>query len=207
MAGDETDESLLARFARGEPEALDALVARHGGTVYAFLRRFLGGAAANAATSPVADDCYQEVWLKVIRYAGKFEGRSRFTTWLFQIARNVCLDARRAKKRRPDPSSLEREGGTGEGETTSLREHVADPGPGTDERAASREEQAAVTAALATLPDEQREVVLLRETTGLTFEEIGALAGLSTNTVKSRMRYALQNLRRALDPGAVRHGV
>jgi RNA polymerase sigma-70 factor (ECF subfamily) len=196
---DETDVVLLQRFSRGEADAMERLVERHGSSVYAFVRRFLG--SANSGNAGHADDCYQEVWLKVIRNADKFEGRSRFTTWLFQVTRNVCLDHRRAKMRRLDPISLERDGA---GATPSaedavpLRDRVPDGGAAVHDQAAELEERRAVERALASLPEEQRDVFLMRETTELTFEEIARISGLSANTVKSRMRYALLNLRRAL---------
>jgi RNA polymerase sigma-70 factor (ECF subfamily) len=189
---EETDEALLVRFAAGQADAMGRLVERHGSSVYAFVRRFLGASA-------LADDVYQEVWLRVIRYADKFEGRSRFTTWLFQITRNVCMDQRRAKQRKPDGLPLE------DGSDAPVRDRVADPAANTAEQAAEREERHAVETALAGLPEEQREVFLLREKTEMTFEEIASLTGLSPNTVKSRMRYALVNLRKALK-GIVAHG-
>lgn len=197
---DEGDAALLKRFSQGQTDAMERLVKRHGSSVYAFVRRFLGNA-------PIADDVYQEVWLKVIRYADRFEGRSLFTTWLFQITRNVCMDHRRSTLRRKEGVSLERDGALGpEGsEGVALRDQVADRGPTTDERVASDEERAAIEHAIAQLPDEQREVLLLREKTELTFEQIAELAGLSPNTVKSRMRYALLNLRKALK--GVAHGL
>ena len=193
---DEGDAALLHLFARGQADAMERLVQRHGSSVYAFVRRFLGN-------SPAADDVYQEVWLKVIRYADRFEGRSRFTTWLFQITRNVCMDHRRASLRRKEGISLERDAGVGEG--VALREQVADRGPSTDERVVESEERRAVEQAIARLPDEQREVLLLREKTELTFEQIAEISGLSPNTVKSRMRYALVNLRKSLK--GVVHGL
>jgi len=197
---DESDVALLGRFSRGETDAMERLVHRHGSSVYAFVRRFMGDA-------PVADDVYQEVWLKVIRYADRFEGRSRFTTWLFQITRNCCMDHRRSTRRHKDGVSLERDGALSpEGQDgVPLRDQVADRGPSTAERVSGDEERAALEQAIASLPEEQREVLLLREKTELTFEEIASIAGLSPNTVKSRMRYALLNLRKALK--GVAHGL
>ncbi|HZU95376.1 MAG TPA: sigma-70 family RNA polymerase sigma factor [Planctomycetota bacterium] len=197
---DESEGALLKRFALGEADAMERLVERHGSSVYAFVRRFLGA-------DPVVEDAYQEVWLKVIRYANQFEGRSRFTTWLFQITRNVCMDHRRSTMRKKGGISLERDGaGASDGnDGVPLRDQIADRGASTEERVATDEERAHIERAIAQLPDEQREVLLLREKTELTFEEIAEIAGLSPNTVKSRMRYALQNLRKALK--GVAHGL
>ena len=87
------DAALLARYARGDARAIDALVDRHASAVYAFVRRFLGPQAP-------AEDLTQEVWLKVLRRPESFGGRARFTTWLFTVTRNVCLDHLRRKTRR-----------------------------------------------------------------------------------------------------------
>jgi RNA polymerase sigma-70 factor (ECF subfamily) len=197
---EEGEAALLKRFALGQTDAMERLVERHGSSVYAFVRRFLGN-------DPIADDVYQEVWLKVIRYADRFEGRSRFTTWLFQITRNVCMDHRRSTMRRKQGVSLERDGSlaTDGGEGVPLRDQIADRSASTEERVAASEERAHVERAIAMLPEEQREVLLLREKTELTFEEIAEVSGLSPNTVKSRMRYALVNLRKALKE--VAHGL
>src|SRR5277367_4450527 len=128
---DEGDVALLRKFSDGQTDAMERLVERHGPAVYAFVRRFLGN-------EPVADDVYQEVWLKVIRYADRFEGRSRFTTWLFQITRNVVMDHRRSNRRRKQGVSLERDGVLqGDGtEGVPLRDQVADRSIPTDERVA-----------------------------------------------------------------------
>jgi RNA polymerase sigma-70 factor (ECF subfamily) len=204
----EADAALLQQFSQGDAEAMGRLVSRHGSSVYAFVRRFLGETQAS-------DDVYQEVWLRVIRNATRFEGRSRFTTWLFQVTRNVCMDHLREKRRRRTPVSLEQESPASPepaGEA-SLRDRLPDGRPSTPDEAASREERSRVERAVTSLSDEQREVFLLREQTELTFEEIAKLLDLSPNTVKSRMRYALENLRRALEPsskpseGAIAHGM
>lgn len=181
VADDPSDEALLARYARGEARAMDALVRRHGGAVYGFVRRFLG------EHDPQVDDVTQEVWLRVLRAHGSFDGRSRFTTWLFTITRNTSTDALRRRLRRPAPSVA-----------PEVAESVPDPGPGAEERAARRELTARVQRAVGELPEEQREVFLLREQTDLTFEEIARVLELPRETVKSRMRYALERLRRSL---------
>jgi RNA polymerase sigma-70 factor (ECF subfamily) len=181
------DARLLSQFQQGDVCAFDALVARHGRTVYSFVRRFLGSTSA-------ADDVYQEVWLKVIRGADRFRARSRFTTWLFQITRNACMDHLRQQARRRDGLPLEPD---------PEREPV-DTSPSAAATAERRELEAALGAAIAELPAEQREVFLLRGTTSLTFVEIAALTGTSPNTVKSRMRYALERVREGLRKSTAR---
>ena len=162
---------------------MDRLVDRHCGSVYAFVRRYLGPTAA-------VDDLTQEVWLRVIRRSDSFTGRSRFTTWLFSVTRNTCIDyLRRQKRRRPVASPSE---------PSFHMEDVVDPGPPIVDNLARRELTEFVGEAVAELPDLQREVFLLREQTDLTFGEIAELLGVPRDTVKSRMRYALAYIRRAV---------
>lgn len=185
--GADPDGALFRRFAEGDAAAFDALLRKHGRTVWSFTRRFLGARGA-------AEDVYQEVWLRVIKSAASFEGRSRFTTWLYQVTRSVCIDHLRSDRRRRDRIPIDESG--------ERAQDLEDQGPRASDDAERRELVSAIEQAVAALPEEQREVFLLRETTGLTFEEIGRLTGASTNTVKSRMRYALENVRRALGPRA-----
>lgn len=174
-----SDEELLERWRRGDPAAMDLLVERHAGAVYAFARRFLGDPA-------LAEDLTQEVWVRVLRRADGFAGRARFTTWLFAVTRNACLDHHRRERRpaspvRDDPRPLD---------------ELAHPGPSVPDRVARAELSALVQRAVAALPPEQREVFLLREQTDLSFREIAAALELPRDTVKSRMRYALEHVRR-----------
>ncbi len=177
-----SDGELLERWRRGEAGAMDRLVDRHAGSVYAFAMRFLGDAA-------LAEDVTQEVWLRVLRRGAGFDGRSSFTTWLFAITRNACIDHRRRATRR-------REAGAEPATAPEVLEGVAHPGPPVIERVARRELSALVERAVAALPDEQREVFLLRERTALSFREIAEALELPRDTVKSRMRYALGHVRR-----------
>ena len=179
-----TDLDLLGRYRRGDATAMDALVDRHGETVYAFVRRYIGARSG-------VDDLTQEVWLRVLRHAHRFDGRSRFTTWLFTVTRNTCIDHLRRLNRRPVRPATE------SGDPFQLDE-VRAPGPGVFDRVARRELSALVEEAVGGLPDAQREVFLLREHTGMTFEEIGVALSTSRDTVKSRMRYALGHIRRQI---------
>jgi RNA polymerase sigma-70 factor (ECF subfamily) len=180
-----TDAELLSRYRKGDAIAMDQLVDRHGGSVYAFVRRTLG-------PSTHVDDLTQEVWLRVIRRSDSFDGRSRFTTWLFTVTRNVCIDhLRRQKRRRPKITPPANE-------ASFQLDDLADPGPPIVESLARRELTSFVEEAVADLTESQREVFLLREQTDLTFAEVAELIGVPRDTVKSRMRYALAHIRRAV---------
>ena len=179
-----SDQELLASYRNGDPASMDALVDRHGAAVYAFVRRTLG-------SSPAIDDLTQEVWLRVIRHSATFGGRSRFTTWLFTVTRNTCIDHLRKMRRRQPPHQADR--------PVSFRlDDLEDPGPPIVEHLARRELTAFVEEAVAELPDAQRDVFLLREQTDLTFTEIARMLDLPRDTVKSRMRYALATIRRSV---------
>lgn len=181
-ASEEEDLSLLRAYARGDAAAMDRLVDRHAGRVYAFVLRFTGDAAT-------AEDLTQEAWLRVLRSAGAFEGRSRFTTWLFTVARSVCLDHLRRVQRRSERLPRVTEEGA--------LEAVEGPASAPLQRLAREELAEQVLQALGDLPDAQREVFLLREE-GLSMAEIAALQEVSLDTAKSRLRYALTSVRRIL---------
>lgn len=175
------DYELLQRYLKGDARAMDVLVDRHAGRVYAFVLRFTGDASQ-------AEDLTQEVWLRVLRSARGFEGRARFTTWLFTLARSVCFDHHRSHQRRSArlPAIAEPQLETLEAEAALPLERLAD-----------QELADHVLAAVSELPDAQREVFLLREE-GLSMQEIAEVQETSRDTVKSRMRYALTYVRRIL---------
>ncbi|ABS24468.1 RNA polymerase, sigma-24 subunit, ECF subfamily [Anaeromyxobacter sp. Fw109-5] len=183
MAADESDERLMLRFQAGDARAFEALVGRHRTPVFSFLVRLTADRAR-------AEDLCQEVFLKVVKASRTWEERARFRTWLYAIARNLAVDeARRAAFRRAEP--LDAPGLAG-----AAAYPAGDPAPDAAAEAALLRPK--LEAALAALPDEQREVFLLREYAGLRFAEIADVTGTPENTVKSRMRYALEGLREAL---------
>lgn len=183
-----SDEELLGQYLRGRTAAFDTLVDRHARSLYDFILRRTGDEQA-------ARDLLQETFLRVVRQGERFRGGSRVTTWLFRIARNLCVDHARRQSHRRHPS-LDHPADPAEGnESPALGDRVASAAPAPDRRAADRRFRAAFERALARLPDIQREVFVLRELEGLTFPEIAEVVGAPANTVKSRMRYALDALR------------
>lgn len=188
-----TDEELMAAYKGGDPAAFRALVERHNGPVYRFCLRALRSPEAAA-------DAAQEVFLRVVKNAAGWEPKAKFTTWVYTIARNHCIDEARKGRFRKTESLNETTGtsrsGGGEGEERI--ERVPSPTPQADQIAHGTRLRKAIDAALATLPDEQREVFLLREVSGLPFKDIADAVGVGENTVKSRMRYALTALKKAL---------
>jgi RNA polymerase sigma-70 factor, ECF subfamily len=183
VQADESDERLMLRFQAGDARAFEVLVRRHRTPVFSFLVRLTADRAR-------AEDLCQEVFLKVVKASRTWEERARFRTWVYAIARNLAVDeARRAAFRRAEP--LDAPGPAG------AAAHPADDPP-PDAAAAAALLRPKLEAALAALPPEQREVFLLREYAGLRFAEIADVTGTPENTVKSRMRYALEALREGL---------
>ncbi|MGF1511496.1 MAG: sigma-70 family RNA polymerase sigma factor [Myxococcota bacterium] len=170
----------------GSSAAAEALVSRHYGAVHRFCARTAG--------RDRADDLCQDVFVRVFHRLGSYAGRASFRAWLFTVARNVCIDAGRKGKFRKTESLDRTSGRDGTSPLDTLASTEAGPDVGV-ERARLRQ---ALSRAVDALPVEQREVFLLREEAGLAFKEIARITGISENTAKSRMRYGLEALRRAL---------
>ncbi len=187
---DDSDESLMLRYRDGDVRAFEVLVTRHRKAIYNFILRFVRDTAQ-------AEDVLQETFLRLIKGADAYERQAKFTTWLYTIARNLCVDAARRGKHR-NAASLDAPVSSAD-DSAALIDLVADGKSGVDRQAIGRELQARIRAAVEALPEEQREIFLLREVSDLQFNEIAKIVGCPENTVKSRMRYALEKLREALE--------
>ncbi|MFP2902854.1 RNA polymerase sigma factor [Corallococcus sp. 4LFB] len=191
LAPETSDEQLMLAFQAGDARAFEALVRKHRAPVFNFILRFVGQRAR-------AEDVLQETWLKVVRSAREYEPKARFTTWLYTIARNLCVDSTRKESYR-QATSLEAPAAGADGdEGRPLGEGLPDAGASPERGAHNARLRPLLERALSGLPEEQREVFVLREYSGIPFKEIAEVTGVSENTVKSRMRYALEGLRRRL---------
>jgi RNA polymerase sigma-70 factor (ECF subfamily) len=190
-----TDEKLMARFQKGEMRAFEVLLARHRRGVFNFVYRFVG-------TPDKAEDMVQDVFLRMVAARESFQRRSKFTTWLYTIARNLCIDQLRKQKHR-NHLSLDQPRNPGAESEVTLMDRVSSNDHEPDRRAHQRELRDYILRAIGELSEEQREVFLMREEAGLPFDEIARIVDAPLNTVKSRMRYALQNLRAALEAQGV----
>jgi RNA polymerase sigma-70 factor, ECF subfamily len=185
----QSDEQLLALYIGGELTAMEVLLERHEKPLFNFVLRQIGDRAR-------AEDLLQETFLRLVEHAGTFEGHARLRTWLFRIARNQCIDEGRKRVHRRHPSLDAAQGADGEGAT--LYDRIGEKGPSAERSTVSKEVGAAMSTAISALPEEQREVFLLRQAQQLSFKEISEITGVTENTVKSRMRYALERLQAAL---------
>ena len=184
------DEALMLRYQRGDTSAFAELVRRHKSPVYNFVLRQLRSTSA-------AEDITQEAFLRVVQRAAEFKHEARFSTWLYTIARNLCIDSVRKSKLRMHPSL---DAPANDDGARTLLDVLPDRAPGADVGRAVEwtKIRRSIVDAVEALPEDQREVFLLREVANLAFREIAEVTGTAENTVKSRMRYALERLRMAL---------
>ena len=185
-SGEPTDPMLMQQYANGRVEAFDLLYTRHALGVWRYIFRSVRDTA-------VADDLLQDVWFAVARQAVNYQATARFKTWLFTLAHHRKIDHFRTLK---NHVSLDEEICD---DTTLADRLAADSGFGPLRQLESREQGAALIAAIEQLPTEQRDAFLLQVEGDLSVDEIAATCGVSFETAKSRLRYARQRLRQLLE--------
>jgi RNA polymerase sigma-70 factor, ECF subfamily len=172
------DGQLMLAYAKGDSSAFERLYRKHKDALYRFFLRQSGNQA-------LAEELYQEVWLRVIKARDSYEQKAKFTTWLYRIAHNILIDHYRKPQTEKDD----------EFEAESIPDNAAnDP----EVILSGQEKIQRFRTQLENLPKEQLEVFLLKEEAGLSLEEIALTVGESKETVKSRLRYAIKKLRQLL---------
>jgi RNA polymerase sigma factor (sigma-70 family) len=181
----DVDPALVQACQRGEDGALDTLIRATYADVYALARRLLGDPEEAA-------DATQEVFVRVMRSVLGFRGDAAFGTWLHRVTVNVCLTALRKRARA-------REAGLVAGRTAFAMPDADSPvaarGPLPDEIAATTDLAARAETALATLPEDSRTVVVLRDIEGLSTKEVADVLGVTETAVKVRLHRAHTRLR------------
>ena len=176
------DEILLRKAKRGDPEAFGRLMEPLEQRIWRICWHYTGDREA-------ASDCGQEAMLRVWRGLSSWRGDSVFETWVYRVAANCCLDWLR-KKKRDRSESME--------EMRDRGFDPADPAPGTEARVLAAEEQAQLREAIAALPEDQREALVLTQLEGVPYAEAAKIAGVSEGTVKSRVSRAREKLKELL---------
>lgn len=186
-----SDEELITAYLEdGDQAAFRTLVQRHQEQIFGYLM----GMVKNRA---VANDLFQETFLRVVEAMqdrrGSYTHKGQWLSWVMRIARNATIDHIRKQKKWADVSSGEEEEGR------SFWDTLSDEAPQADEQLHRTEQREWLDEHIEQLAPEQREVLLLRQETDLTFREIAELTDVSINTALGRMRYALKNLRRMIE--------
>ena len=178
----EQELTVIRRVQHGDVDAFGLLVTAYEKNVFNVALQMVGNRED-------AQDIAQEAFLKAYNSLSSFRGDSKFSSWLYRIVSNLCLDFKRRQGRRPSASLTVEDD---EGETLQL--DIADESQSPEtllERKLTRE---AVQRGLRELPDEQRQILLLREIQGMSYEEIGEAMHLEAGTVKSRIFRARKKL-------------
>lgn len=186
-AARDTDEQLVARVQKGDKRSFDLLVLKYQHKVLALVRRYVKDHAE-------AEDVAQESFVKAYRAIGSFRGDSAFYTWLYRIAVNTAKNTLDARKRRP-ASDVDIDEVEDYAFSDALR---VEENP--ENLLATQDLHHAVEATLASLPDELRQALMLREFDGLSYEEIADVMACPIGTVRSRIFRAREAIDEAIRP-------
>ena len=173
----------MLRFADGDAAAFDALYSRHRGGVYRYLLR----QCENRAT---AEELFQDVWMNLVYARGRYQVQAKFATYLYTLAHNRLIDHFRRHKRLHLVPLADEDADAAELQTS--------PALQPDRNAQAREQAARLLRLVSELPEIQREAFLLHEEGDLSLEEIAQVTGANRETVKSRLRYAMDKLREGM---------
>jgi RNA polymerase sigma-70 factor (ECF subfamily) len=184
------EQRLIEAGQRGDVEAFNQLVRLYEGRVYTLCLRMLGDPDAAA-------DVAQDTFISAYKNLNRFRG-GVFRSWILRIATNACYDALRARKRRP---AVSLNAAFGDDDENGGGFDIPDPAESPDDAAQRRELGAAITAAIAQLPEDQRVVVILSDIQGLAYEEIAEVTNANLGTIKSRLSRGRARLRDILRAG------
>ncbi len=182
------ENKLVNKAVKGDNSAFEALMEKHMGIIYNIALRM-------AANQDDAEDMTQEIMIKIFRSLGSFKGNSKFSTWIYRVAVNTCLDELKKKKNKKHLSlDAEISGDDGENQI-----EIKDDSPSPEKLAEQNELRDMVAAAVKLLSDEHRAVIVLRDIRGMSYSEIAGILGCSDGTVKSRISRARAQLKMILE--------
>jgi RNA polymerase sigma factor (sigma-70 family) len=181
-----SDYELIMRFIKGEQSCFEDLIHRHKNKVFAYISLYIRDQA-------LAEDIFQDTFLKVIQSvkSGKYYDNGKFISWVMRIAHNLIIDHFRRIKQMNTVSN-----DNYESDIFNSRKFAED---NVEDDMIKHQIQKDIRKMITHLPDDQREVVILRHYAGLSFKEIAEITDVSINTALGRMRYALINLRKIMD--------
>lgn len=179
-----SDEQLMMAYQNGDTQAFEMLLTRHGKGVHRFALRMLGD-------SMQAEEVAQDSFLRIIQSASRYKAKASFRNYLYQIARNLCIDLLRKR-----PREVRHTGS--DACQAGVFESIPDGNPGPEGHVSAEQLRTAIHRALLSLPPDQRETFLLKEVKDMKLQDVAAVTGTNLNTVKSRLRYALIRLREHL---------
>lgn len=179
-----SDQELINAYMNGDAEALSTLVLRHKNKIYTSIYLLV-------KDKYLAEDIFQDAFIKIIETLrmGKYTDEGKFLPWAMRIAHNLCVDHFRRIKRSP---SIRTSDDRDIFDTITFSETNA------SDSIMKRETNKTVTKMLEMLPEDQREVIIMRHYADLSFKEIAELTNCSINTALGRMRYGLINLRKMM---------
>ncbi len=172
------DSALMLRYKDGDVDAFDTLYRRHNDALYRYLLRL-------CRHRDTAEDIFQEVWGKIIKARSRYQATAKFTTFLYRVAHNCFIDHIRRNQRHQNIADIEPDSQASPADAPEIE----------TERSLARRR---LDTALQDLPDEQRDVFLLHEESGLNLDDIALVTGANRETTKSRLRYAVKKLRAAI---------
>ena len=181
------NEELMLRIAEGEEHAFEILVERHQASVLNLIYRLIGDRTKS-------EDLAQEVFLRVWKAAGDYKPKAKFTTWLYRIAANLCLNELKASRRKKWLRFFQ----AGTDEQRAGENNLSDASPSPEDLLLTRERSRQITAALQSLPENQRMAIILKRYDDLSYEEIAGILNCSVSAVESLLVRAKRNLQEKL---------
>lgn len=186
----DSDVSLMLEFQKGDISSFEKLVQKHKESIINIIYQFIG-------ERDEAEDLAVEVFLRVYRAAKKYQAKAKFTTWLYKITTNLCLNEIR-KKAKVQTVSLSKPISAGEEKEEELIEKIADAAPSPQQILEKKERNALIRKAIDSLPAKQRMATILQIYEGLSYKEISRILGCSVKSVERRLYWARTNLKERL---------
>lgn len=186
-----SDKELVSSYIRGSESSFETLIKRHQDKVYNYIYMMV-------RNNDIANDVFQDTFIKVIQTLkkGKYNEEGKFLPWVMRIAHNLIIDHFRKEKKMPKVSNVAK---GGEDEDFDIFSILKMDDQSIEDKMVMDQVYTDVRKLIEHLPDEQKEVVVMRHYQDLSFKEISEKTGVSINTALGRMRYALINLRRLIE--------